>query len=107
MTLAIDTEDAATAASFGIEGTCAQHGFRAAGGAACTFPPPDLDPGRSCARTTFVAPAGGPCTVTVGVRRLDAGLSACHDAQLARYRLTVGGRALALTADDTAPGLSE
>ena len=107
VTVEVDTVDATTAASLGIEGACGPRGFRASQGRACAFAPPDRDPGFSCPTTTFVAPATGTCTLTVGVHRLDPGLRQCQDTSAARYRLSVSGTALTLVADDVPPGLTD
>jgi hypothetical protein len=112
VTIALDTVDAASAANLGIEGTCPLTGFRAAGGAACTFAPPNVSADyfsplhRACPRSSLVAPASGTCTLTVGVRDMDPGLNPpCSDPAVARYRVSVGGTTLTLVADDVSPGL--
>jgi hypothetical protein len=105
VTIELDTVDAASAANLGIEGTCPLTGFRAAGGAPCTFAPPNFAPAVACPRSRIVAPAGGTCSLTVGVRDLDPGLDPCGDPAVARYRVSVGGTALTLAGDDVPPGL--
>jgi len=105
VTIELDTVDAASAANLGIEGACPLTGFRAVGGAPCTFAPPQFDADRACPRSSVVARASGTCSFTVGVADLDPGVNQCSDPAVARYRVSVGGTALTLAADDVAPGL--